>query len=141
MTEESTEGSIMSDEMAAARVAEGLDPVLGGTSIAERALASAPAAAPDAQGGLFDQEIENDLLERALEKRQAAKEANAKTAKVWKEANDQARGIISSLDLEEDTVVRCGRFRIKFSSVEARHVSFDTEPTTRTTIALLPEDE
>ena len=37
MTEESTEGSIMSDEMAAARVAEGLDPVLGGTSIAERA--------------------------------------------------------------------------------------------------------
>lgn len=96
-------------------------------------------AAPDDQDSLFDQVITNDLLEAALERRQTAKNKNAVTARALKEANDAAKGMLAGLDLEPDTVARCGRFRIKTSSTPERHVEFDTAAGSQTRISLLGE--
>lgn len=103
------------------------------------AAAAAVKAAPDPQEGLFDQVIENDVLERALEKRETARVAKSKVAATYKEAHDQAKGIISTLELGDETVVRVGRFKITKAPVAERHVSFDTAPTSRLTISLLGE--
>ena len=94
-------------------------------------------AEPDAQDGLFDQVLEHELLEAALERRQAAKDKNAVTARALKEAHDAAKGMVAGLDLAPDSVVRCGRFRIKTSSRPERHVEFDTSAGVQTRISLI----
>jgi hypothetical protein len=92
---------------------------------------------PDDQDGLFDQVIENDLLEQALENRQKHKEQRSAAQAKFKEAHDQAKGILATLELAEDSVVRVGRFRVKNSKVAAKAVAFETAESSRLTISLL----
>lgn len=90
----------------------------------------------DPQDGLFDQVIENGDLEQALEDREKVKASRAALNAKFKEADDAAKGIIATLNLETDAVVRVGRFRLSLSSVEGRSVAFDTEPTERLSITV-----
>jgi len=92
---------------------------------------------PDDQDGLFDQVIENDLLVQALENREAAKTRKRAAASKFQDAHDSAKGMIDTLDLDDETVVRCGRFRIKLSKTAARSVAFETSGSKRLTISLL----
>lgn len=103
------------------------------------AAAAAAQAAPDAQDGLFDQVIDNDLLERALDKREAVKAAKGKALKAFKEADALAKAHLAELELDDDTTIRVGRFRIVSKSVPSRAVSFETQPTTRLSIGVIAE--
>lgn len=89
----------------------------------------------DAQDGLFDQVIENGELEEALEAREKVKASRAALNLKFKEADEKAKGIIATLDVEVDQVVRVGRFRITRTEVEGRSVAFETDPSERLTIA------
>lgn len=89
----------------------------------------------DPQDGLFDEVIENDVLERALERRQAKKERQSSAAEEFRKADEAARGLLPELD--PDTVARCGRFRISVKRRKGRSVSFETEEKTQTTISAL----
>ena len=90
-----------------------------------------------AQDGLWDQEIKNDVLEKALERRQVAKEKVAKAGADLKKADESARALIP--ELEVDQVARCGRFRITVKRRSGRSVSFETEPKITTSIGLFEE--
>lgn len=89
----------------------------------------------DGQDGLFDTIIENTELEQALEAREKVKASRAALNAKFKEADDTAKGLISTLDIEVDQVVRVGRFRISRTAIEGRSVAFETEPTDRLNIA------
>lgn len=98
------------------------------------------AATLDAQAGLFDRVIEDGDLEAALEERERRRVKKADALAKFKETHDSVKGRLDALDLEEDTVVRCGRFRITVKATESRSVAFDTAPGRRTTISLLDPD-
>lgn len=93
----------------------------------------------DAQYGLFDQVIENEELEAALEEREKVNNSRKALNAKFKTADTEAKGLISALDLSADDVVRCGRFRIKLSEVAGRSVAFETDPAERLTISLLDD--
>jgi len=106
---------------------------------------SAARSDEDPQDGLFDNVIENQVLEKALERRQAAKDARSTAQGNYKQADDQAKAQLLALDLpdpepDEPVTIRCGRFRIRIARVPSRSVAFDTDETRRTTISLLGED-
>lgn len=85
----------------------------------------------DAQDGLFDRIVEDPELEALLDeraKRGAAKKvANAK----FKEKHDAVKTRVEELNLEDDSIVRCGRHRIKVVRTAVRSVSFETGGTRR----------
>lgn len=115
-------------------------------SVAERAASGE--VAEDAQQGLFDVVLENELLEAALERRQKAKDKLKPANKAYKEADDAAKGMISGLEEfgwvdpegDEPLTIRVGRYRVRVAPVKSKSVSFTTEPARRTTISLLTED-
>lgn len=91
------------------------------------------------QTALDEQEIDNPRLLEALETRQDRKE-NVKIArKVFKESDDTAKALLGEHDLQDDQAVRVGRFRITKKAIASRSVQFETDPTSRLTISLLPE--
>lgn len=94
----------------------------------------------DPQADLFEQELENDELLRALDRRHQAKEQLAPLTKKYKEADKFAKTMIDGLDLEVDQTYRCGPFKITRSRVEGRSVAFETEETERLTIGLVSQD-
>lgn len=120
-------------------------PVVRGRSIAERADDPVAVVEGTVQESFFDEEVVNELLEVALEKRQVARERLKPAKKAYDEAHATVNGIIAGLglgqDLAEDDVVtyRCGRFRIKRAYRKGTPVSFETSPSTRTTISVLYE--
>lgn len=117
-----------------------------GRSLADRAGDPVTTAGVDPQDGLFDQVVENAALEKALEKRLTAKEALKPKTKDYKESNAAAKGMIAGLEFpvpetgDEPLVIRCGRFRIKVAPTKGNKVSFETSPSTRTTISLIRDD-
>lgn len=112
-------------------------------SVAERAASGE--VAQDDQQGLFDVVLENPELEKALERRQDAKERLKNPRKAYKEADDAAKGMVAGLEEyewldpegDEPIRLRCGRFVIRVAPIGARSVAFETAPTKRTTISLL----
>lgn len=94
-------------------------------------------AAVDAQDGLFDQVVEDADLEAALEAREKQRQDRAVINARYKEAHDKVSGKLEALELDEESVIRCGRFRIKTSRVPSRSVAFETSPSKRTTISLI----
>lgn len=94
---------------------------------------------PAAQASIYETTIENAELETALENRLKAKEKRGEAAKAFKELDDQAKALINAADLGKDAPVRVGRFVIVRRDVAARAVAFETEPTSRLQISLLPE--
>lgn len=93
----------------------------------------------DDQTGLFDRVIENSKLEAALEDRETRKGLRASAQAKFKEADETAKGIIATLELEVDDVVRVGRFKITRHEVQGRSVAFETDPSERLTITLLDQ--
>lgn len=91
------------------------------------------------QTAIDEHELDNPRLLQALEQRQDRKE-NVKIArKVYKEADDLAKALLGEHDLQDDQAVRVGRFRITKKAIASRSVQFETDPTSRLTISLLPE--
>ena len=78
-------------------------------------------------------------LERALEERQELKERLGPLKKEYEAATDSVKGLLGDMALEEEIVVRAGRFRIKRSIQEGATVSFERAPGTRVSISLLGE--
>lgn len=95
-------------------------------------------AVPQAQASLYETTIENAELESALEKRQKAKDAAKAARAALKVEDEKAKGLIATLDLEGGAI-RVGRFVVSQSSVAARSVAFETDPTTRLNISLLDD--
>jgi hypothetical protein len=84
----------------------------------------------------FDEKvIEDPDLEEALEDREKVKAQRSALNAKFKEQHDHALDLIDELDIPEETVVRCGRFRLTKSKVAARSVEFTTSPTERLNIS------
>ncbi len=86
------------------------------------------------QLALDEKVVENPALEKALDARLRAADDRAEAAKVFKRHDTEAREAIAALQLEDGDVIRVGRFRIKKSAVEPRHVEFDAAATQRISI-------
>lgn len=91
------------------------------------------------QHALDEIQIENKQLEDTLEDRQRLKEHVKGARKAFKEADDRARALLSTHGLQDDQVARVGRYRITKKTVASRTVQFETDPTSRVTISLIPE--
>jgi hypothetical protein len=84
----------------------------------------------------FDEKvIEDPELEEALEDREKVKSQRSALNAKFKQKHEHAVEMIDELDITEDTVVRCGRFRLSKSHVDSRSVEFTTSPTERLTIS------
>jgi hypothetical protein len=84
----------------------------------------------------FDEKvIEDEDLEEALEDREKVKAQRAALSAKYKERHDHAVELIDELDIPDDTVIRCGRFRLSRSHVASRSVEFTTSPTERLNIS------
>ena len=105
-------------------------------SIAERATRQLTVV--DAQEALFDQVIDDADFADALEDRERKKAAVSSAKGEYEDAAEVVKSKLAALNLGDDTVVRCGRFRIKISPPgESSHVEYDTTPRRNTTITLL----
>lgn len=91
------------------------------------------------QASLYETTIENADLEDALEKRQKAKEKRAAASKAFRDADEEAKGLIAKADLGLDATVRVGRFTLTEKHTPARSVSFDTAAGKRLQIGLIDE--
>jgi len=115
-----------------------MPPTGNGQSIAERARTG---AAVDAQDGLFDKEWDDSALIGALEERERIKEQRAAVNAEYKRADAAAKDKLMDFSLAVGEVARVGRFRIKKTAVGSRAVSFETEPTERLNIGVIPDAE
>lgn len=88
------------------------------------------------QTGMDETETDNKILSDLLEKRLRLSDDKAEVTKAYKEAHKAAVAEIDKLDIPGGQAIRIGRFRITRSTVAARHVEFDTDPTSRLTIEL-----
>lgn len=109
------------------------------SSIASRAKeGEATQIAQDVQDGLFDIVIDNPELEEKLKERHKHKTAEGKAKAKADEADEEAKGIISTLGLEEGQVARCGSFKISKSIPgDDTPVSFTRKGKSRLTISML----
>lgn len=93
------------------------------------------------QTAIDEKELDHPSLLKALEDRQEHKDEMKSLRKTFKEADDRCKALLGEHDIEDDTAVRIGRFRITKKAVPSRSVQFETDPTSsRITISLLPED-
>jgi len=95
---------------------------------------------PQAQLGFDETVVEDAELEQALEERYTAKVDAGLARKVYDEKAEAAEAEIAKLEMDDDSAVRCGRFRITKKAVAARSVSFEAKATSRVTITLLDDD-
>lgn len=98
----------------------------------------APVAADD-QTALDETEWEDPELEKLLTDREVAKGKKREVVKKFKTLDDLAKDKLTELDLEDGTVLRVGRYRVRKTAVPSRAVSFETEPTSRLTIGVAEE--
>lgn len=92
------------------------------------------------QLGFDETPVSDPTLESALEERQAAKEALREVRSGYKQADTDAKREIEKQELPEGRVIRVGRFRVERKAVAAKHVSFDTDASSRLTISVIGED-
>lgn len=92
-------------------------------------------AKADDQLELDAEVVDDPELERALEDREKRKASKSAVTAEYREADEAARALINRLDVDANTIIRCGRFRITRTVVAARTVSFETEPAQRLTIS------
>lgn len=93
----------------------------------------------DPQTAIDEIELTNPRLLEALQTRQDLK-ADVKTArKAYKQADDTAKALLGEHDLQDGQVARIGQFKITKRSIPSRTVNFETDPTSRLTISLIPE--
>lgn len=97
------------------------------------------ALAADPQTTIDEKTLEDPALLKALDGRHAAKTKARDAAKAAKEAHDKVTALLDAHDLDDGAIVRVGRYRIERKAIEARHVEFDTDPSSRLTIRLLED--
>jgi hypothetical protein len=95
--------------------------------------------AAHAQTALDENVVEDEMLEQALEARERMKARARDARKAYAKANDAARAHLERHQLNTDVPLRVGRFVVTARDIDARSVSFETEPTTRITIST-PKD-
>jgi hypothetical protein len=91
------------------------------------------------QTAIDEIEIDAPQLLKALETRQERKDEIKGLRKTFKEADGHVKTLIQEHDLQDGQAARIGRFRITKKAVPSRSVQFETDPTSRLTISLLPE--
>lgn len=91
------------------------------------------------QTSLYEKEIQNDELVKALELREKLRGDVAAVKKRLDDADTRARGIIAGLDIA-DAPVRCGKWLLVEKRRPGRTVeSFEVAPKVSVQISLLPE--
>jgi uncharacterized protein (DUF3084 family) len=93
----------------------------------------------DEQSSIYDREVENPELERALEEREKLRERKAKATKNYVEAHELVTALVTELALD-DAPVRVGRFVLSRREVAGRQVAFETSPSSRLQIQLIPDE-
>jgi hypothetical protein len=99
------------------------------------------AVADRPQTALDEKVIESVGLEEALEEREKKSNSVRALRKQFKEADNRAKALFNELAIEDEAVVRVGRFRITKSKVPSRSVAFETDPTTRISISTVEPKE
>lgn len=94
----------------------------------------------DPQTEINEIELDNPRLLQTLITRQDRKNDVKAARKTYKEADDTARALLGEHDLQDGQVARIGQFKITKKAVASRNVQFETDPTSRLTISLIPED-
>lgn len=85
------------------------------------------------QVGMDETVLDDKELERALEEREEWRGRAQEVGKTYREKHQAAQGLIAAR-IEEEAVVRVGRFRIEREPQESQHVEYDTKPTVATRI-------
>lgn len=88
------------------------------------------------QTGMDEKPVDNTALSDLLEERLRHADDVAEARKVFKEKDKAAKAEIEKLNIADGQAIRIGRFRITRTPVAARHVEFDTDPTSRLSIEL-----
>lgn len=91
------------------------------------------------QTTIYETTIDNAKLEELLENRQGLKAKKSDATKKFKEANDDVKAMVRTLDLG-DAPVRCGRFVITEKAIEEKHVEFDRSAGSRLQISLIADE-
>lgn len=87
------------------------------------------------QGSFDEAPLENKELAQLLSDREEAKVDLQPFRLKYKGLNDQVRGIIEGLSLEDGTY-RCGRFVVTISESEEKEISFERAASHRISIKL-----
>lgn len=98
----------------------------------------APKSSATEQLGMDERLVEDEVLSKALEGRLRAHDDIAEIRSVYKEHDAKVKERVGVLDLADGDAIRVGRFRIAKTAVAAKHVAFDTDPTSRLTIEPTP---
>lgn len=92
------------------------------------------------QTAIDERVVENAELEQALVDRGKLKAFAGEAAKKYREQDELVRGMVAEFALEDGQSIRVGRYRISRTTVAARKVAFETNPTSRLTIAELDDE-
>jgi hypothetical protein len=93
----------------------------------------------DPQTELQERELDSPSLLKALQERQDAKDDLKQHRKTFKEADDRAKALLSEFSLADGEVARIGQYKITKKHIAPKTVSFETDPTSRIQISLIPE--
>lgn len=93
----------------------------------------------DPQTEIEERELDSPSLLKALQARQDAKEDLKGYRKTFKEADDRAKAMLSEFNLADGEVARLGQFKITVKHVPSKTVTFETDPSSRIQISLIPE--
>lgn len=105
-----------------------------GSSISDRARGHRSAVDP--QDGLFDQDINDDALERLLDEREDRKGKRLEANRKFKEKDDLVKARLEEFSLGEGEVARVGKYRIEKRTSRGGHREFDVAPGARLNITL-----
>jgi hypothetical protein len=89
------------------------------------------------QISLYEKEIEDKELEKALDKRLELREQRKETNRKIRDTEGALATMIEALELGEEAPVRVGRFLIALRRTEAKDVAFTRGGGTRLQISLL----
>lgn len=89
------------------------------------------------QLALDEQQLDDQALEDALEKRWQRSNAAKAARKALTEAHEKVLALVSEHDLADGDALRVGRFRITKRAIQGRSVAFETADSSRITISVI----
>lgn len=87
------------------------------------------------QTALDEKVIESPKLLEALDNREQLRVDKAEAVKLYKEGDEKVRAALEVQSLADGQAIRVGGYRITKRSVPSRSVAFDTDASSRITIA------
>lgn len=91
------------------------------------------------QTAIDEREVDAPQLLNALAARQDVKNEMKTLRKDFKQADGHVRALLEEQGLADGEAIRIGQFRITRKAIASRSVTFETDPTSRLTISLIPE--